>query len=126
MKRVVVISDTQMPFEDKRALKNVIDFVGEYQPDEVIQIGDLVDYPTPSRWSAGTGSSSKPGSSGTASTPRPTSLSLCEPSTAAPWACWKGTTTRGRGSTWNSGHRPSPRKTLSTASRTCWTLWPTT
>jgi predicted phosphodiesterase len=54
MKRVVVISDVQAPFEDKRALKNVIQFVGEYQPDEVIQIGDLVDYPAPSRWSAGT------------------------------------------------------------------------
>ncbi|MGW2539340.1 metallophosphoesterase [Kitasatospora sp. NPDC001574] len=54
MKRIVVISDTQIPFEDKRALKNVISFIGEYQPDEVIQIGDLVDYPAPSRWSAGT------------------------------------------------------------------------
>ncbi|MEV3860733.1 metallophosphoesterase [Streptomyces sp. NPDC050095] len=54
MKRVVVISDVQAPFEDKRALKNVIDFVGQYQPDEVIQIGDLVDHPAPSRWSAGT------------------------------------------------------------------------
>ncbi|MFJ7329055.1 metallophosphoesterase [Streptomyces cyaneofuscatus] len=54
MKRVVVISDVQAPYEDKRALKNVIRFIGEYQPDEVIQIGDLVDYPAPSRWSAGT------------------------------------------------------------------------
>ncbi|MFD4646301.1 metallophosphoesterase [Streptomyces sp. NPDC058441] len=54
MKRVVVVSDIQMPFEDKRALKNVIQFIGEYQPDEVIQIGDCVDYPAPSRWSAGT------------------------------------------------------------------------
>ncbi|NEC21155.1 metallophosphoesterase [Streptomyces parvus] len=54
MKRVVVISDVQAPFEDRRALKNVIRFIGEYQPDEVIQIGDLVDYPAPSRWSAGT------------------------------------------------------------------------
>ncbi|MFJ8041186.1 metallophosphoesterase [Kitasatospora sp. NPDC096147] len=54
MKRVVVISDTQIPFEDKRALRNVIKFVHEYQPDEVLQIGDLVDYPAPSRWSAGT------------------------------------------------------------------------
>ncbi|MEV0470743.1 metallophosphoesterase, partial [Streptomyces prunicolor] len=54
MKRVVVVSDVQAPFEDKRALKNVIEFIGEYQPDEVIQIGDLVDYPAPSRWSAGT------------------------------------------------------------------------
>ncbi|MGK5496371.1 metallophosphoesterase [Streptomyces sp. URMC 125] len=54
MRRIVVISDLQMPFEDRRALRNVIQFLAEYQPDEVIQIGDLVDYPTPSRWSAGT------------------------------------------------------------------------
>lgn len=52
--RIVVISDTQMPYEDKRALKNVIAFIGEYQPDAVYQIGDLMDYPTPSRWSRGT------------------------------------------------------------------------
>ncbi|AEW94022.1 gp52 [Streptantibioticus cattleyicolor NRRL 8057 = DSM 46488] len=54
MKRIVVISDVQAPFEDKRALRNVLAFIGDYQPDEVIQIGDLVDYPAPSRWSAGT------------------------------------------------------------------------
>ncbi|MFJ5066552.1 metallophosphoesterase [Kitasatospora sp. NPDC088556] len=54
MRRIVVISDIQIPFEDKRALRNVIQFIGEYQPDEVLQIGDLVDYPAPSRWSAGT------------------------------------------------------------------------
>ncbi|MEU7830330.1 metallophosphoesterase [Nonomuraea sp. NPDC049129] len=49
-----MISDVQLPFEDKRALKNVIQFIGEYQPDAVYQIGDLMDYPTPSRWSRGT------------------------------------------------------------------------
>ncbi|MFD8088950.1 metallophosphoesterase [Streptomyces malaysiensis] len=54
MKRIVVISDTQMPFEDKRAMRNVLNFIGDFQPDEVIQIGDLVDYPAPSRWTAGT------------------------------------------------------------------------
>lgn len=53
-KRICVISDTQLPFEDKRALKNVIQFIGEYNPDAVYQIGDLMDYPTPSRWSKGT------------------------------------------------------------------------
>jgi predicted phosphodiesterase len=35
-------------------LKNVIHFIGAYQPSEVYQIGDLMDYPTPSRWSKGT------------------------------------------------------------------------
>lgn len=54
MKRIVVISDTQMPYEDKRAVRNIINFIGDYEPDEVIQIGDLVDYPAPSRWTAGT------------------------------------------------------------------------
>jgi hypothetical protein len=54
MKRIVVIPDLQLPYEDRRALRTVINFVGDYQPDEVIQIGDLVDYPAPSRWTAGT------------------------------------------------------------------------
>ncbi|GEB50402.1 metallophosphoesterase [Streptomyces cacaoi] len=54
MKRVVVISDTQIPYHDGRALKNVLEFIGAYEPDEVFQIGDLVDYPTPSRWNQGT------------------------------------------------------------------------
>lgn len=49
----VVISDTQMPFENRPALAGLIRFIGEYQPDEVIHIGDLMDYPTPSRWSKG-------------------------------------------------------------------------
>ena len=54
MRRIVVVSDIQAPYEDRRALKNVIGFIGQYQPDEVVQIGDLVDYPAPSRWTAGT------------------------------------------------------------------------
>lgn len=54
MKRIVILSDLQLPFEDQRALRNVIRFIGEYSPDEVYQIGDLMDYPTPSRWSQGT------------------------------------------------------------------------
>lgn len=49
----VVISDTQMPFDNRRALAAVVRFIGEYQPDAVIHIGDLMDYPTPSRWSKG-------------------------------------------------------------------------
>lgn len=53
-KSIVVISDTQMPFEDKKALKAVIRFIGDYQPDEVVHIGDVVDYPQPSRWNKGT------------------------------------------------------------------------
>lgn len=53
-RRVVFISDTQIPLEDKRATRAVVQFIGSYKPDEVIHIGDLMDYATPSRWSKGT------------------------------------------------------------------------
>lgn len=54
MTRIVVVSDTQIPYDDRRALRAVIQFIGDTQPDEVIHIGDLMDYPTPSRWTKGT------------------------------------------------------------------------
>ncbi|WP_026415403.1 metallophosphoesterase [Actinomadura oligospora] len=54
MKRIVVISDLQIPYHDRRALKNVVRFIGDFQPDLLIQIGDLNDYETPSRWNLGT------------------------------------------------------------------------
>ena len=53
-KRIVIISDTQIPYDDRRAMKAVIQFIGDTQPDEVIHIGDLMDYPAPSRWTKGT------------------------------------------------------------------------
>lgn len=53
-KRIVVISDTQIPFDDRRALRAVVQFIGDTQPDEVVHIGDLMDYPSPSRWTKGT------------------------------------------------------------------------
>jgi predicted phosphodiesterase len=53
-RRIVIISDTQMPFEDRKALAAVVRFVSDYQPDEVVQIGDLVDFPQPSRWNKDT------------------------------------------------------------------------
>lgn len=53
MKRIVIISDLQMPLENRRAHKNVLNFIGDYTPDEVINIGDITDYTAPARWSAG-------------------------------------------------------------------------
>lgn len=53
-KRICVISDTQIPYDDRRALKAVVRFIGDTQPDEVLHIGDLMDYPAPSRWTKGT------------------------------------------------------------------------
>lgn len=54
MTRIVIISDTQIPFDDRKALKALITFIGDYQPAEVLHIGDLMDYPSPSRWTKGT------------------------------------------------------------------------
>src|SRR5699024_3388466 len=53
-KRIFVIPDTQLPYDDRKALKAVIRCIGDLQPDEVIHIGDLMDYPQPSRWNKGT------------------------------------------------------------------------
>lgn len=52
--RIVVISDTQIPYDDRRAVRAVVRFIGDTQPSRVIHIGDLMDYPTPSRWTKGT------------------------------------------------------------------------
>jgi predicted phosphodiesterase len=52
--RIVVISDTQIPYDDRKAVRALIRFIGDYQPDRLIHIGDLMDYPTPARWSKGT------------------------------------------------------------------------
>ncbi|MER6102376.1 hypothetical protein ABT115_08605 [Streptomyces sp. NPDC001832] len=53
MKRIVIISDLQMPLENRRAHTNLLNFIGDYAPDEVINIGDITDYTAPARWSAG-------------------------------------------------------------------------
>lgn len=53
-KRTLVISDCQIPYDDRKALKAVIRAIGDIQPDELVHIGDLMDNPTPSRWSKGT------------------------------------------------------------------------
>lgn len=51
---IVVLPDTHFPDQDKRAVNAVIEFIGEIQPDQVIHIGDLMDYPQPSRWTKDT------------------------------------------------------------------------
>lgn len=53
IKRYVVISDTQIPYHDQRAVNAVINFIKVTKPDEVVHIGDLMDYPQPSRWTKG-------------------------------------------------------------------------
>ncbi|OHT98288.1 hypothetical protein BKG71_19415 [Mycobacteroides chelonae] len=53
-KRIVIVSDLQVPFHDRKAAKAVIQFIGDTNPDEVVMIGDQIDLPQPSRWTKGT------------------------------------------------------------------------
>lgn len=52
-KRIVVIPDLQVPYHDPKAVLAVQQFVGEYEPDELMCVGDEADSPEPSRWSKG-------------------------------------------------------------------------
>lgn len=54
MKRVVVLSDLQVPYHDKKLVKAVQEFVADYEPDELYCVGDEADSPEPSRWTKGT------------------------------------------------------------------------
>lgn len=53
-KRIVIMSDVQAPYEDRKLVKAFIRFVKEYVPDELVNIGDLADFPQPSRWNKNT------------------------------------------------------------------------
>lgn len=50
---IVVISDMQIPYNDKRATKNLYRFLAEFQPDQIASVGDDVDFPQVSRWNKG-------------------------------------------------------------------------
>jgi predicted phosphodiesterase len=51
LRRLVVISDTQIPYHNRKQVAALVRYIGATQPDEVIHIGDLMDYPQPARWS---------------------------------------------------------------------------
>ena len=53
MKRVVVLSDLQIPYQDNKAVDATLDFIAEYKPDELWCVGDELDAPEPSRWNKG-------------------------------------------------------------------------
>ena len=53
-KRVCIVSDIQAPFHDRKAVKAVVKYLVDTQPDEVVFIGDQIDLPQPSRWSKDT------------------------------------------------------------------------
>lgn len=51
--RITIIPDTQIPYHDRKATRAVIRYVIDTQPDMLLHIGDLMDFPQPSRWSRG-------------------------------------------------------------------------
>ena len=53
IKRIVVISDLQVPFHDTKAIRNVSKFITKYKPDDVLCVGDELDFQTISRFSSG-------------------------------------------------------------------------
>lgn len=54
MKRIVAVSDLQVPYQHKRAVSALTKFVKAWKPDQVICVGDEIDMPQISRWNKGT------------------------------------------------------------------------
>lgn len=51
--KLVAVSDMQVPFEDRNAVQAVIDYVARTKPDGILNVGDELDAPQPSRWNKG-------------------------------------------------------------------------
>jgi hypothetical protein len=54
MQRFVVLSDMQCPDESRQLVRAVQQFVKDYEPDQLLCVGDEADSPEPSRWNKGT------------------------------------------------------------------------
>jgi len=54
MKRIVILSDLQVPFEDVHLTQNIARFLQKFKPDQTVTIGDEIDFQTISKWSEGT------------------------------------------------------------------------
>ena len=54
MKKIVILSDLQVPFEDVHVVQNIARFLKTFKPDQTVTIGDEIDFQTISKWSEGT------------------------------------------------------------------------
>ena len=54
IKRWLVISDLQIPYHHEQAVKNVIKLARREKFDEVLCVGDEIDFQTISKWADGT------------------------------------------------------------------------
>lgn len=53
MKRIVLVPDLQVPYQSRPAVRTLSRFIEDYEPDEVAQVGDLIDMPQLSQWTKG-------------------------------------------------------------------------
>jgi len=53
IKRIVVVSDLQIPYHDRVATRNLASFIKKFKPDQVVTIGDEIDLPQISNWEEG-------------------------------------------------------------------------
>jgi len=51
---ILIWPDTQIPEHDRKAVNALVNFIGDYQPSSIVDIGDWMDFSPPSRWSKGT------------------------------------------------------------------------
>lgn len=52
-KTIVVVPDLQAPYHHKRVVDTFIEFIRDYRPDELVNVGDDTDSPEVSRWNKG-------------------------------------------------------------------------
>ena len=50
----LILPDVQYPYHDDVVLQKILRVVRDRQPDQIVQIGDGIDFPTVSQWSKGT------------------------------------------------------------------------
>jgi predicted phosphodiesterase len=53
MQTTLIVPDIQYPYHDALMLKKVISVVQDIQPDQVVLIGDAIDFPQVSQWNKG-------------------------------------------------------------------------
>jgi len=54
MKMTLLMPDIQYPYQDSAMLGKLMDFTSDYQPEQIVLIGDGPDFKEVSRWSKGT------------------------------------------------------------------------
>jgi predicted phosphodiesterase len=50
---VLLWPDTHVPYHHRKAVRNLIKFAGDTQPDKIVFLGDFLDMKSPARWSRG-------------------------------------------------------------------------